>query len=280
MMFSKRKILNLFSIGLVSLVLAMPGALVRADECSQKSSSVAVGQSSVDARDIKIDFTITVYYPRACQTANHVSSMDVSLRAYDPDSDATGQKQINVNTVKVSFNGNDNILVKGSIAFFSMSAFTSSSHVGLLTRYVATGNEAINGYSSATQITTTAPPGPPPPPTNTTPPVPPGEPVPVDLHKQLLAGPGGTGEGGGSGFIQPVKGTFSSLLNRVVAFLVSFIAIMAIIFIIIGGFRLAFSQGNTEAVTAGRKTITWAIIGLVIALLSFAIIRILDSLLF
>lgn len=94
---------------------------------------------------------------------------------------------------------------------------------------------------------------------------------PIDVHKPLLDA---------KDLSQPVKGSLGSLLDRTVAFLLSFVAVLAIIFIIIGGFRLAFSQGNTEAVTAGRKTITWAIIGLIIALLAFAMIRILESLLY
>jgi uncharacterized membrane protein YjfL (UPF0719 family) len=39
------------------------------------------------------------------------------------------------------------------------------------------------------------------------------------------------------------------------------------------------SQGNEEAVSAAKKTITWAVIGLVIALLSFSIVAIVQNLL-
>ncbi len=81
-------------------------------------------------------------------------------------------------------------------------------------------------------------------------------------------------------FSKPVQGDLPSLLNRVVNILITLIASVSIIFIIIGGFRLAFSQGQSEAVTSGKKTITWAIVGLIVALLAFAIVRIVVSLLY
>ena len=43
--------------------------------------------------------------------------------------------------------------------------------------------------------------------------------------------------------------------------------------LIIGGFRYVFSQGNEKAVTGAKDTILYAIIGLVIAILSYAIVN-------
>jgi len=56
------------------------------------------------------------------------------------------------------------------------------------------------------------------------------------------------------------------------------IAIWAVTFIVIGGFKMVISQGNEEAVTSAKKTITWAILGLVVALLSFSVIIIIQNL--
>ncbi len=55
------------------------------------------------------------------------------------------------------------------------------------------------------------------------------------------------------------------------------VGIWSVAFVIIGGFRYVMSQGNEEAITAARKTITWAILGLVIALMSFSIIAIVKN---
>lgn len=59
-----------------------------------------------------------------------------------------------------------------------------------------------------------------------------------------------------------------------------FLAIMGIwgvMFIIVGGFRLITANGNEEQITAAKKSITWAIIGVVVAIMSFSIIAIVQN---
>ena len=43
--------------------------------------------------------------------------------------------------------------------------------------------------------------------------------------------------------------------------------------LIIGGFRYVFSQGNEKAVSGAKDTILYSIIGIVVALLAFAIVN-------
>jgi hypothetical protein len=76
----------------------------------------------------------------------------------------------------------------------------------------------------------------------------------------------------------PVNSLGDTLLLIMRAFL-GVIGVWAVAFIVIGGFRLVVSGGNEEMVTAAKKTITWAILGLVLALLSFSIIAIIQNLL-
>lgn len=52
---------------------------------------------------------------------------------------------------------------------------------------------------------------------------------------------------------------------------------VATIVILVGAFRMAMSQGNSDAVTTAKRTVTWAIIGLVVAILSYSIVAILQS---
>src|SRR5258708_435281 len=59
----------------------------------------------------------------------------------------------------------------------------------------------------------------------------------------------------------------------------SIVAIWGVIFIIVGGFRMVAAAGNEEAYAAAKKTITWAVLGVVIASLSFSIIAIVENLL-
>lgn len=76
----------------------------------------------------------------------------------------------------------------------------------------------------------------------------------------------------------PTDNLLATFLNIAKGFLAG-IAIWAVIFIIVGGFRMVVAAGNEEAITVAKKTITWAILGLVIALLSFSIVAIVQNLL-
>lgn len=51
---------------------------------------------------------------------------------------------------------------------------------------------------------------------------------------------------------------------KVINFVLGFLALIAVIFVIVGGFRIMMAGGNEENVTKGRKTIIYAIIGLVV----------------
>ncbi len=48
---------------------------------------------------------------------------------------------------------------------------------------------------------------------------------------------------------------------------------VALIYIIIGGYKYIVSAGNPEAVQQAKQTILWAVVGLIIALSAFAIIN-------
>ncbi len=57
------------------------------------------------------------------------------------------------------------------------------------------------------------------------------------------------------------------------------VGIWAVIFIIVGGFQMVAAAGNEEGVLKAKKTITYAILGLVIALLSFSMVAIVQNIL-
>ncbi len=70
-----------------------------------------------------------------------------------------------------------------------------------------------------------------------------------------------------------------TLFLKIVRALLILIGLLATAFIIIGGFRMVASQGNTESLTKAKATVTWAILGLAVALLSFSMIAIVQNLL-
>ena len=63
--------------------------------------------------------------------------------------------------------------------------------------------------------------------------------------------------------------TFKNVLN----WIFGIIGIVAVVMIIIGGFNMMTSSGDPGKVKKGKDTILYGIIGLVIALLAFAIVN-------
>jgi|GEM_PF-5758643 len=67
------------------------------------------------------------------------------------------------------------------------------------------------------------------------------------------------------------------LLLKIMQGFLMVVAVWAVVFVVIGGFKLVISQGNEEAVTAAKKTIIWAVLGVVIVMLAFSIIAIIQN---
>lgn len=61
-------------------------------------------------------------------------------------------------------------------------------------------------------------------------------------------------------------------LVKVINFVLTFLALVAVIFVIVGGVRILAAAGNEENVTKGRKTIIFALIGLVIVFFARVIV--------
>ena len=65
-------------------------------------------------------------------------------------------------------------------------------------------------------------------------------------------------------------GGFVTTITGVMLFAVG---ALSVIMLIVGGFRYVISGGNASAVTAAKNTILYAIVGLVVAFLAYAIIN-------
>ena len=67
---------------------------------------------------------------------------------------------------------------------------------------------------------------------------------------------------------------FRSILTNIIILLLGFAGLVAMAYIIYGGFQIATARGNEKASEHGRKTLTNAIIGLVIIILSYIIVSV------
>jgi hypothetical protein len=76
--------------------------------------------------------------------------------------------------------------------------------------------------------------------------------------------------------VQPANAAQGSLLDNVkniINVMLLIIGVVAVIMLIVGGFRYVLSNGNEKAVSGAKDTILYAVIGIVVALLSFAIVN-------
>lgn len=64
-----------------------------------------------------------------------------------------------------------------------------------------------------------------------------------------------------------------TLLGNVLTLIFTFTAVIAIIYVIIGGYNYVTAYGNPENIQKGKQTITWAILGLIVSIASFAIVQ-------
>lgn len=67
-------------------------------------------------------------------------------------------------------------------------------------------------------------------------------------------------------------GNVDAFIKNLVRILLWAIGIISVIMIIIGGIRYVMSQGDTSNVQQAKNTILYAVIGLVVALLSYTIV--------
>lgn len=79
-----------------------------------------------------------------------------------------------------------------------------------------------------------------------------------------------------SGFFVTPGGatTAKGLISFAISTLLGLLGLVSMLFIIIGGYQYVMSGANEDLAEKGKKTLTNAIIGLVIAILSYVILRI------
>jgi len=63
------------------------------------------------------------------------------------------------------------------------------------------------------------------------------------------------------------------LLKKIVNLLLYVIGAVAVIMIVVGGIKYVVSNGDSSAVTSAKNTIFYAVIGIVVAILAYAIVN-------
>lgn len=83
------------------------------------------------------------------------------------------------------------------------------------------------------------------------------------------------------GITNPLSGgadqTITSVLKGIIQWMLGLVGFLALIALIIGGGRMVIDFGNEEQVHKAKKTILWAVVGLAVVILSYAILNIVTS---
>lgn len=69
------------------------------------------------------------------------------------------------------------------------------------------------------------------------------------------------------------KDAVNTTVQNVIDILFYAIGVIAVIMIIIGGIKYATSNGDSSALTSAKNTILYAVVGLVVAILAYAIVN-------
>ena len=80
---------------------------------------------------------------------------------------------------------------------------------------------------------------------------------------------GNVGGNEGNNSSEGLMRTIKTIINVVLGV----VGIIAVVMVIVGGISMATSQGDTAKVAKGRNTVLYGVVGLVVALLAFAIVN-------
>ncbi len=78
--------------------------------------------------------------------------------------------------------------------------------------------------------------------------------------------------------VQGDESSFFATLQIVNDYLRFAVGIVCMVVLVIGGFKLMTAQGDPEKMKQGNKLLMWALIGILIAILSYAVIRLVVNL--
>lgn len=81
----------------------------------------------------------------------------------------------------------------------------------------------------------------------------------------------------GQGVPTTLFGNDTGIISQIINVMLFLVGIVSVIMVIIGGFKYVLSGGDSSKVTSAKNTVLYAIIGLIIAILAYAIINFIVS---
>lgn len=78
--------------------------------------------------------------------------------------------------------------------------------------------------------------------------------------------------------VTPIKNaTISEIAVTAINFLLVLAGALSVIFLIVGGIRYIISSGSPDAIDRAKKTVLYAVVGIIVVLLSYTIVNILTG---
>ena len=87
-------------------------------------------------------------------------------------------------------------------------------------------------------------------------------------------------DGSLGGSTDDAEGGLLGIVKNIINIIIGVVGIIAVVMMIMGGISFIISQGDSAKVTKARNTILYGVVGLVVALLAFAIVNFVLSSLF
>ncbi|MBI4099633.1 hypothetical protein HY440_01355 [Candidatus Microgenomates bacterium] len=75
----------------------------------------------------------------------------------------------------------------------------------------------------------------------------------------------------------PSLGCLSQVVTNIIYYLFAFLSAVALLFLLYGAIKFVVSRGDQKALQSARGTMTYAVIGLVLILLSYSIILLITN---
>ena len=97
--------------------------------------------------------------------------------------------------------------------------------------------------------------------------------APSDPQKDLCIGSGGRWTGTTCTGQTKDNTDLGSFIKKVVNIIVFVVGAVAVLMIVIGGLRYTISSGDQAAVTSAKNTILYAVVGLIVAVMAYAIVN-------
>ncbi len=64
----------------------------------------------------------------------------------------------------------------------------------------------------------------------------------------------------------------NQVIGSLIKILLGFIGTLSLLFVVLGGYRLILARGNADEIKKGKETIVYAIIGVILSLMSYVIV--------